>query len=84
MTTFETIADVLIIKEHIDHALSNSYECKSYNRDFEALGQQIMIYTTDGDNETDVVIVSDKLEFNYVLNNHIGSQADIVEKLLTL
>lgn len=79
MKTFETIADLLIIKEHIDQALSNSYEGKSYDRDFEALGHQIMIYT---DSEKDVILLSDKLEYSFVLNNHIGSQADIIEKIM--
>jgi len=82
MTTFENIADVLVIKEHIDHALSNSYEGLSYDRNFNALGQEIMIYTRDGQYENEVILTSDKLDSIYVLNNHIGYQTEIIQELL--
>jgi len=82
MTTFENIADVLVIKEHIDHALSNSYGGFTYDRNFNALGQEIMIYTRDGQYENEVVLTSDKLDSIYVLNNHIGYQTEIIQELL--
>lgn len=44
MTTFENLTDTLIIKEHIDDALSNLYEGKHYERTFNALGHELYIY----------------------------------------
>ena len=83
MKNLTNITDVLIIKEHIDHALSNSYEGKSYDRTFDALDQEIMIYTREGDYETEVIILSDKMDCVYVLNNHAGYQAEIIEELMS-
>ena len=81
MSNFENIADILIIKEHVDHALSNSYECLSYDRTFGALGHEVTVYTREGQYEVEVILMSDKLDTVYVVNNHIGSQANIIEEL---
>ena len=81
MNNFENIADILIIKEHIDHALSNSYEGLSYDRTFVALGHEVTGYTREGQYEVEVILMSDKLDTVYVVNNHIGSQANIIEEL---
>ena len=81
MNNFENITDILIIKEHIDHALSNNYEGLSYGRTFDALGQEITIYTREGRYDTEVILMTDKLDTVYVLNNHTGSQANIIEEI---
>lgn len=81
MNNFENITDILIIKEHIDHALSNNYEGLSYDRTFDALGHEITIYTREGRYDTEVILMTDKLDTIYVLNNHAGSQANIIEEI---
>ena len=81
MNNFENITDILIIKEHIDHALSNNYEGLSYDRTFDALEQEITIYTREGRYDTEVILMTNKLDTVYVLNNHTGSQANIIEEI---
>lgn len=81
MKNFETIADIITIKEHIDFALSNSYEGILFSQTFDALGHELTIYTTQGTNETEAILMSDKFDTIYVLNNSIGSQARIIEEL---
>lgn len=81
MKTFENITDILIIKEHIDHALSNLYEGKPYDRNFDALGHELTIYIKEGRYEMEVCLMSDKLDTIYVLSNHTGHQANIIEEL---
>lgn len=81
MNNFENIADIITIKEHIDHALSNNYEGLPYDRTFEALGHELTVYTREGRYEMEVLLMSDKLDTTYVLNNSTGSQARIIEKL---
>lgn len=81
MKNFETIADIITIKEHIDHALSNNYEGIPYDRTFEALGHELTVYTREGRYEMEVILMSDKLDTIYVMNNSTGSQARIIEEL---
>ena len=81
MTNFENICDIITIKEHIDHALSNNYEGLPYDRTFEALGHELTIYTKEGRYEMEVCLMSDKLDTIYVLSNHTGSQANVIEEL---
>lgn len=81
MNNFENIADILTIKEHIDHALSNNYEGLPYERNFDALGHELTVYTREGRYEMEVLLMSDKLDTIYVLNNSTGSQARIIEEL---
>jgi hypothetical protein len=81
MKNFENIADIITIKEHMDYALSNSYEGILFSQTFDALGHELTIYTTQGTNETEAILMSDKLDTIYVLNNSTGSQARIIEEL---
>ena len=81
MKNFETIADIITIKEHIDHALSNNYEGIPYDRTFEALGHELTVYSREGRYEMEVILMSDKLDTIYVMNNSTGSQARIIEEL---
>ena len=81
MNNFENIADIITIKEHIDNALSNNYERLPYDITFDALGHELTVFTREGWYETEVILMSDKLDTMYVLNNNTGSQAKIIEKL---
>ena len=80
--TFEQLADILIIKEHIDAAMEAVYTCEEYNRNFEALGQDITIYTREGRYEYEAVLMSDKFDTVYVLNNSIGFQTRLINEQL--
>ena len=81
MNNFENIADIITIKEHIDHALSNNYEGLPYDRTFDALGHEVTVYTREGRYEMEVILMSDKLDTIYVVNNSTGSQARIIDEL---
>jgi hypothetical protein len=78
-TNFNTIADILIIKQYIDKALDASYEDRHFQIEFNALGSEIYIYiNTDGE----AALTASKMGVSYVLTNCEGDQARVIDHLL--
>jgi hypothetical protein len=79
MTTKQIILDTITFKGLLDNALQASYIGAAYMRTADIFGQEVRIYTRD----SEVAVMSDQKDPIWTANNHIGSQANLVEWLMS-
>ena len=78
MSNQELYLDIIIFKEALDNALSNSYEGLDYINILEIFGQEVTVYNRN----SEVRVMSDKKNAEWGANNHKGSQANLVDWLI--
>ncbi len=78
-TQNELILDIITFKEALDNALERSYEGLEYMNILGIFGQEVTVFSRN----SEVRIMSDKKDTIWGANNHKGSQANLVEWLMS-